>query len=129
MAWTVVIHPDAETELSRLPAREQEAIATAVKELRVEGPTLGYPHTSEVRAVHNLRELRPRRGHSAWRAFYRQIDHSLVVGAIGPEAEVDPRAFKRAVGEALRRLEEMPKHEAPTSHATSSAHRGTPRRR
>ena len=90
MEWTVVIHPDAEAELGRLPTREQDAIATAVAELRAEGPTLGYPHTSEVRAVHGLRELRPRRGHSRWRAFYRQIDRTLVIGAIGPEAEADP---------------------------------------
>jgi hypothetical protein len=129
MAWTVVIHPDAETELSGIPAREQEAIATAVAELRAMGPTLGYPHTSEVRAVHHLRELRPRRGHSAWRAFYRQIDHSLVVGAFGPEAEADPRGFRHAVAAALQRLDEVAEPEVPRSRTAASHHQVTPRRR
>ncbi|HEX2418873.1 MAG TPA: type II toxin-antitoxin system RelE/ParE family toxin [Micromonosporaceae bacterium] len=121
MEWTVVIHPDAETELGRLPTREQDAIATAVAELRAEGPTLGYPHTSEVRAVHGLRELRPRRGHSRWRAFYRQIDHALVIGAIGPEAEADPKRFKRAVEIALQRLE-ITAHQPAATHAIHSEH-------
>lgn len=127
MEWTVVIHPGAEAELDKLPTKEQESIATAIAELRAEGPTLGYPHTSEVRAVHSLRELRPRRGHSRWRAFYRQIDHTLVIGAIGPEAEADPKHFKRAVEVALQRLENMA-HQPPAAFQAIRSEHGDRRR-
>jgi len=36
----------------------------------VNGPALGYPHSSDVRGAPGLRELRPRNGRSACRAFY-----------------------------------------------------------
>jgi hypothetical protein len=52
-----------------------------------------------------LRELRPHAGRSPWRAFYRRVDAEIVIGAIGPEAQVDPRGFRRAVSAALSRLD------------------------
>ncbi|MGL5824008.1 MAG: type II toxin-antitoxin system RelE/ParE family toxin [Nocardioides sp.] len=108
MSWRVLLHPDAEVELSKIPARERVAVATALDKLRAIGPVLGFPHTSAVRGSSDgLRELRPRQGRSPWRAFYRQIGDALVVGAIGPEAEVDPRGFTRSVRSAERRLEEV----------------------
>jgi hypothetical protein len=107
VAWTVLIHPDADVELSKIPAREKLAIDTALDKLRAIGPTLGYPHTSAVRgSVGSLRELRPRQGRSPWRAFYRQIGSALVIAAIGPEADVDPKRFARAVRAAEQRLDE-----------------------
>jgi len=105
--WTVLIHPDAEVELSKVPAREKVAIDTALDKLRVIGPSLGFPHTSAVKRARGLRELRPRQGRSPWRAFYRQIGQVLVVGAVGPEASVDPRGFARAVKAAEERLDEV----------------------
>jgi len=108
VAWTVLLHPDAVTELSKLPTREKVAIDTALDKLRAIGPALGYPHTSAIKgATTPLRELRPRQGRSPWRAFYRQISQVLVVGAIGPEAAVDPKGFTRAVRDAEQRLHEV----------------------
>ncbi len=107
MAWLVVFHPDAEIELNDLPAREQAAVLTASDKLRAVGPTLGYPHTSNVQSADNLRELRPRQGRCRWRAFYRQIGQYLVIGSIGPEAEVDPKGFARAVTVADERLDSV----------------------
>jgi hypothetical protein len=52
-----------------------------------------------------LRELRPRRGNSPWRAFYRRIGEVFVIGAIGPEANVDHQRFRRAVKAAEARLD------------------------
>ena len=52
-----------------------------------------------------MRELRPRSGRSPWRAFYRRIGATMVIGAIGSEAQNDPRAFRRAVADAERRLD------------------------
>lgn len=105
--WDVLVHPEADTELNKVPAKERVAIMNALDKLRVVGPALGYPHTSQVRSAHHLREIRPRQGRSPWRAFYRQIDQYLVVGAVGPEADVDPKGFRRAVRAAEQRLDDV----------------------
>ena len=108
----MLVHPDAEVELSKIPAREKVAIDTALDKLRAVGPALGFPHTSAVRGSdRTLRELRPRQGRSPWRAFYGQIGDALVVAAIGPEAGVDPRGFTRAVTSAQRRLDDVEQEE------------------
>jgi hypothetical protein len=107
VAWNVLVHPDADTELGKIPARERAAVDTALDKLRAIGPALGHPHTSNVQSAGNLRELRPRQGRSPWRVFYRQVGRVLVVGAVGPEAEVDPRGFGRAARAAEQRLDDM----------------------
>jgi hypothetical protein len=104
VSWTVNIHDDAFDELAKLPQRERQAIVHAVEKLEAIGPALGYPHTSDVKGADHLRELRPRAGRCQWRAFYRQVGATLVIGAIGPEAEVDPKGFKRAARAAEQRL-------------------------
>jgi hypothetical protein len=68
------------------------------------GPLLGYPHTSAVRGAQALRELRPRAGRSPYWALYRQVGEVFVVAAIGPEAQSDPRGFRRAMRRAQERL-------------------------
>jgi len=103
----VLIHPDAEIELSKIPARERAAMDTALGKLREIGPALGHPHTSNVQSARNLREVRPRQGRSPWRGLYRQIGQVFVVGGIGPEATVDPKAFKRCVRLADDRLDDV----------------------
>jgi hypothetical protein len=105
VTWQVIYHPEAEAELKRLPAEEQVAIRHAVIKLQVHGPVLGHPHSSAVRSAASLRELRPRGGRSPWRAFYRQVGAVFVIGAVGPEADVHPRKFRRAVAAAQRRLD------------------------
>lgn len=57
-----------------------------------------------MRGGEGLRELRPRAGRSAYRALYRQVGEVLVVAAVGPEAQSDPRGFNRAVRRAQERL-------------------------
>jgi hypothetical protein len=105
--WQVIFHPDAEAELSELPLRERAAMVNAVEKLIALGPTLPFPHQSDVRGVEDVRELRPRAGRSAWRAFYRRIGNVFVVGALGPEAESDERGFNRAVMQAMVRLHDI----------------------
>ena len=39
--------------------------------------------------------------------FYRRFGDVFVLAAVGPEAEADPRGFKRAVMAAEERLEEV----------------------
>jgi hypothetical protein len=103
--WDLRYHPAAKAEEDALPPREQLAMANVINKLRVVGPGLGYPHQSAVRGS-TVRELRPRGGRSPWRAFYRRIGDVFVVGAIGPEAEANPRGFLKAVRLAESRLNE-----------------------
>jgi hypothetical protein len=101
----VEILPQARAELKALAPREAQALFRAIAKLAVRGEELGYPHTSAVQTVSApLRELRPRQGDSPVRALYGRIGSRLVVAAIGPEAQADPRGFARAVQAALTRL-------------------------
>jgi hypothetical protein len=97
--------PESRAELRRLGRRDRAALLRAVRKLEARGEELGYPHTSAVQtATAALRELRPKQGDSPVRAFYRRVGARLVVAAIGPEAQVDPRGFDRAVNAAVARL-------------------------
>ena len=101
-------HPAARDELRALPVPERAALLNAVEKLVALGQQLGYPHSSAVRgSAGRLRELRPRRGNSPWRALYRRIGDSFVIGAIAPEAASNPRGFDAALAAAERRLEEI----------------------
>ena len=73
--------------------------------LKALGPQLGFPNSSAVLGADRLRELRPRAGNCPWRAFYRQVGDVFVVAAIGPEAQVKPRGFDRAIQAAEQRLD------------------------
>lgn len=105
--WRVAYLPDAEQERAKLPPKERAALHNAVVKLEQIGPALGYPHTSAVRGVEGLRELRPRQGRSPWRGLYRQVGDVFVIAAVGPEAEHDPRQFRRTCEAAVERLAEL----------------------
>lgn len=105
--WMVVYLPEAERERAALPASERVALHHAVAKLEAIGPTLGFPHTSAVQGGYQLRELRPRAGRSPWRALYRLIEKQLVIAAIAPEAQKDPRGFTRACRAAEKRLKAL----------------------
>lgn len=83
----------------------------AIDKLRAEGERLGFPHSRHVHDADRLRELRPRRGNSPWRAFYRSIGGRIILGSIGPEAEVNPRRFRAAVLTAQERLDAVEREE------------------
>lgn len=105
--WGVVVHGEAESEYEALDAREALAVDNAIDKLKNAGPRLGFPHSSAVKGADKLRELRPRGGRSITRVFYRQFGDVFVIGAYGPEAEHDPRGFKRACRAAQKRLDEV----------------------
>ena len=105
--WTVVFHPEAEAELDALPVKERVAVMHAVEKLAAVGPALPFPHQSNVKGAERLRELRPRGGRSPWRPLYGRVADTFVVVAVGPEALVDPRRFRRAVAAATKRLDEI----------------------
>jgi hypothetical protein len=96
---------DAVMEIEALPAQERVAIDNALTKLEA----LGYPHSSQVKGT-QLRELRPRRGRSRWRALcQRRGTQFFVIAAIGPEALHDQRGFQRAIATAQARLDALEK--------------------
>jgi hypothetical protein len=97
LSWSVTSYP-------RTSARRS---TTRCKSLRASARCFPYPHSSDVRGVSGLRELRPRRGRSPWRALYRQMGDIFVIAAVCPEAMVDEREFKKAGERALKRLEDL----------------------
>ncbi len=108
MTWIVVVHPGAMEELNAVSSRDRAALDNAIEKLALYGDRLGAPHSSAIRgAKGTLRELRPRSGRSRWRAFYRRVGNRFVIGAIGPEASVNPAGFRRAVSTALMRLDAL----------------------
>lgn len=111
--WEVAWHPKALDEKSAInDAAERVAIAHVIEKLEVDGPALRSPHQSGVMGEEGsgLRELRPRRGRSRWRAIYRRADETLfAILAIGPEAEIDKAGYARAVGLAKQRLKRLEK--------------------
>ena len=104
----VLFLPEAAKERSELVPRERAALDTAVLKLEALADQLPFPHQSAIKGAANLRELRPRGGRSAWRAFYRQQDKdTFVVAAVGSEAVHDPKGFKGAVRSAEERLKAL----------------------
>ena len=104
----IVYSPEAERELAALPPNEREAMRAALEKLEQYGDLLSAPHSSAVKGAGvTLRELRPRSGRSPWRGFYRRVGEIIAIGAFGPEAEVNPRGFKRSVRDAVARLAEF----------------------
>lgn len=96
---------EAIAELEMLPMGEKRAIADAQVKLETMGSALPFPHQSSVRGTDGLRELRPRAGRSRWRVFYRRVGPELfAIGAVGPEASVRPKGFRRSVRLAEERL-------------------------
>jgi hypothetical protein len=97
----------AELERSKLPAGERTAVYNAVRKLEALGPDLPFPHSSGVAGSDGLRELRPGAGRSPWRPLYARVSDTFVIAALAPEAESDPRGFKRACQQATERLEDL----------------------
>ena len=96
------LHPALVDELTRLACshpREEVAIRHSFEILAIEFDQLGHPWSSAVRAkgVVGLRELRPRRGRSRYRVLYRRDSQGLYLLALAPEAQSNPRGFRRAV--------------------------------
>jgi hypothetical protein len=107
VVWKIRYLEGATRERDAMPPAERVALDRAAEKLEAFGPQLPFPHQSSVRQGAGLRELRPRAGRSAWRAFYQRVGDVFIIAAVGPEAEADLRGFERAVTNALTRLEEV----------------------
>jgi hypothetical protein len=91
-------------ERNQLSSRDRVALDHAVEKLELMGAQLPEPHQRNVVGADRLRELRPRAGRSQFRALYRQVEEWMLIGAVGPESQVDPTGFRRAARQAEKRL-------------------------
>jgi hypothetical protein len=106
MAVEVRFVADARAEFRAIRDQaERKAMLNAIDKLEQLGDRLPFPHASSVQGARDVWELRPRRGRSPHRALYRRIGDAIVIGAFGPEAQVDQRGFDRAVRNAQARLD------------------------
>ncbi len=87
---TVIYDPDAVAEfvVAVKSKEEQKAILNVVDKLRTLGERLPPPHMKPLQGqtAAGLRELRPRRGNSDWRALYRRCGSLYVVLSIDRHA-------------------------------------------
>jgi hypothetical protein len=88
--YTVIYDPDAVAEflMAVKSKEEQKAILNAVDKLRTLGERLPSPHMKllQGRGAAGLRELRPRRGNSDWRAVYRRCGLVYIVLSVDRHA-------------------------------------------
>lgn len=89
-AFTVIYDPDAVAELVTVVKSKEghRSILNAVVKLRELGERLHPPHMKLLQgtAAGGLRELRPKRGRSDWRAIYRRAGSSYVILAVDRHA-------------------------------------------
>ncbi|HEX5853543.1 MAG TPA: type II toxin-antitoxin system RelE/ParE family toxin [Solirubrobacteraceae bacterium] len=98
----VIYDPDAVSDFVTAvkSKEEQRAILNVVLKLRELGENLQPPHMKPLQAAGGLNELRPKQGHSDWRAVYRRSSSIYVVLAIDRHknfAALIARAQARAV--------------------------------
>jgi Phage derived protein Gp49-like (DUF891) len=101
---TVIYDPDAVVEfVTAVKSKdERKAIFNAVDKLRELGERLPPPHMKPLQGeAAGLRELRPRRGSSDWRALYRRYGSLYVVLAVDRHANF-PALVARAHARAAR---------------------------
>jgi len=103
--YVVWFDVDAVAELTEsvTSRRERKAIRAVVVKLGEMGERLSPPHMKPLRGLsaRGLRELRPRRGDSAWRLLYRRFGPYYVLLAVAHKDRFDA-ALAAARHRALR---------------------------
>ena len=91
-----------------MSSRELAAIRNVVSKLKVLGIGLAFPHCSALQGpgCDGFWELRPRAGRSPWRPIFRRTEARLfVVYAVGPDAAVNKKRFRRSIIDARKRFD------------------------
>ena len=91
-----------------LPRRERVSVAAAVDLLIEHGPSLGFPHSSDVRGSRHgrMRELRVQSGGSPIRVFYAFDPRRIAILLIGGDKRGDDRFYRAYVPTADRLYDE-----------------------
>ena len=108
MFWTVVFHPDFESEFEALNSAVQDELLASAMALRQKGPTLGRPLVDTLKGSKfaNMKELRFSAEDGAWRvAFAFDPRRRAVLLVAGDKSGVAKDRFYRPfIKRAERRL-------------------------
>jgi hypothetical protein len=99
MAWEVAYADEFERWWTDLDDGVQDAIDRAVHLLEARGPTLPFPHSSDIRGSKhgNLRELRVQVGGEPYRVFYAFDPRRAAILLIGGNKMGDDQFYERMV--------------------------------
>ena len=117
MAWDVEFTGEFERWWAELDESVQDAIDRAVHLLEARGPTLPFPHSSDVRGSKhgNMRELRVQAGGRPCRIFYAFDPRRAAILLIGGSKAGDEQFYERMIPIADRiydeHLEELDREE------------------
>ncbi len=99
MAWEIEFTDEFGVWWDELTEDEQNAIDRTVGLLEERGPTLGYPHSSDVRGSRHgrMRELRVQQSGKPIRVFYAWDRRRICLLLIGGDKTGDNRFYERMV--------------------------------
>ncbi len=99
MAWDVEYTEEFEDWWLELAESVQDAIDRSVHLLEARGPTLPFPHSSDIRGSKhgNMRELRVQVGGKPYRIFYAFDPHRAAILLIGGNKAGDDEFYGRMV--------------------------------
>ena len=102
MAWEVEFTDEFGAWWDELTEDEQDAIDRSVGLLEERGPTLGFPHTSDVKGSRHgrMRELRVQEGGKPIRIFYAWDPRRVCLLLIGGDKTGDKQFYDRLVSAA-----------------------------
>jgi len=97
--WVVEYTDEFEAWFDRLSSTEQESVAASLLLLRQTGPTLGYPHSSQIKGSRHgsMRELRIQHKGQPLRALYAFDPRRAAIMLLGGNKKGDDRWYRRFV--------------------------------
>jgi len=106
--WEVEYTSEFEVWWESLNEAEQNTVAYSVRLLQSEGPSLKFPHSSDVRQSkhRNMRELRSQYAGKPYRTFYAFDPRRIAILLIGGDKTGDDRFYETMVPIADRIYDE-----------------------
>src|SRR5258706_172018 len=113
MSWEVEFTDEFEAWWNTLDGDEQVSVATTIDLLRSKGPSLPFPHSSDVRGSRHgrMRELRIQHGGKPYRVLYTFDPRRVAILLLGGRKTGDDRWYEENIPHAdelyERHLEEL----------------------
>lgn len=105
MSWEVEFTDEFEAWWNTLDGDEQESVAVTIQLLRIKGPSLPFPHSSDVRGSRHgrMRELRIQHGGKPYRVLYAFDPRRVAILLLGGKKTGDDRWY----GENIPHADEL----------------------